>query len=86
MNDPGFYPLLQTGDGSCWLIHCEVAASRIEVGVMIIEPSFGQQWAQVTAEADYQGDRCEVMLPSACVNASERLKIYNINLPFKRVE
>jgi hypothetical protein len=86
MNDPGFYPLLAAGDGSCHLIHCEVTCNRMEVAVMIIEPSFGDEWAQVTSEADYGGDRCAVKLPSACVNASERLKIYNASLPYKKLE
>jgi hypothetical protein len=83
MNDPGFYPLLQAGDGSVFLVHCEVEAGRMDVAVMITEPSFGQEWAQVTSEADYEGDRCSVMLPSACVNAAERLKIYSVNLPYR---
>jgi hypothetical protein len=85
MNDPGFYPLLQAGDGSVFLIHCEGDEGRMEVGVMIVEPSVGQEWAQCTSEADYEGDRCSVMLPSACVNATERLKIYGVNLPYKKL-
>lgn len=83
MRDPGFYPLLQHGDGAVHLIHCEVEKGRIHAEVMVVAPAFAEEWAQLTSEADYQGDRCEVYLPSSCVNAPDRLKVYDVSLPFR---
>lgn len=83
MRDPGFYPLLQHGEGAAHLIHCEVAKERIHVEVMVVAPGFTEQWVQLTSEADYQGDRCEVFLPSDCVNAKDRLKVYDVSLPYR---
>jgi hypothetical protein len=83
MEDPGFYPLLADGSGECHLIHCEVGGGRIQAAVAVFAPGILNQWVQLTSGPNYEGDRCEVMLPDRCVNSSDRLKVYALNLPYR---
>jgi hypothetical protein len=85
MHDPGFYPLLADGQGFCHLIHCDVEDGRIKVGVAIFEPGPAEPWLQLTSERNYEGDRCEIRLPDEAVNSSARLKVYNIDLPYRQL-
>jgi hypothetical protein len=83
VQDPGFYPLLAHGEGGVFLIHCTVAQGRIQAALLVVLPGFPEAWAQLTSEADYQGDRCAVMLPSRCVNGSNPAKVYAVDLPYR---
>jgi hypothetical protein len=85
MDDPGFYPLLSDGTGACHLIHCQVDAGRIRVGVAVFSPGIAETWVQLTSEPHYEGDRCEVLLPDRAVNSSDRFKVYAVDLPYRRL-
>lgn len=83
MDDPGFYPLLADGDGACHLIHCQVEGGRIRVALAVFAPGIAASWVQLTSEANYEGDRCEVLLPDKAVNSPDRFKVYELDLPYR---
>lgn len=79
-----FHPLLRNADERVFLIHVTITNGLVNAGLLVVDGYVDDGWLRLSAGEGLEEVVYNVQLPQEVLQQSQRYKVYDVVLPFRR--